>query len=58
MPTFAKWWIFGVICLHILGTVLMVDKPRRTERITAAHAILTTVFWGMYALAILYWWET
>lgn len=58
MATFAKWWIFGVMIFHILATVLMIDKPRRTPRITASHAILTAIFWGAYALAILYFWET
>lgn len=58
METFAKWWIVGIMALHILSKVAIIGKPRKLEPISAGDGILTTVFWGLYITAIIMWWET
>lgn len=58
METFAKWWIVGIMSLHIFSTVAMIDRPRKVKPITASFGILTAIAWGMYIAAIAVWWET
>lgn len=58
METFAKWFIVAMMGLHIFFTVAAIDQPRKLKPVTAAHGILTAVFWGLYIAAIVMWWET
>lgn len=58
LESFAKWWIVAIMALHIVGTVLMIGRPRKLEPITASHGIFTAIFWGLYITAIIMFWET